>query len=183
MTSQSASSFISEHSKTCSAFAWFLCLLLSVSSMARANARAFLPTVRTSVSFGGINQENTNARPLESNKPIERELKVGESHWYRISLAADQYLYVVVEQCGINVVVALFESDNKKLSEVDTARGKQGSEFLTFIADLLGNYRLEISPAEKNVPAGRYQVQIVALRQPTPDERALEDAQSVRGVA
>ena len=120
---------------------------------------------------------------INLNFSIERELKVGESHWYRISLAADQYLYVVVEQCGINVVVALFESDNKKLSEVDTARGKQGSEFLTFIADLLGNYRLEISPAEKNVPAGRYQVQIVALRQPTPDERALEDAQSVRGVA
>src|SRR5262245_38954917 len=41
------------------------------------------------------------AIPLELGKPIERELAGGQSHAYQITLAAGQYLNVVVEQRGI----------------------------------------------------------------------------------
>lgn len=45
---------------------------------------------------------------LELGKPVERELFGGQSHSYRIVLAAKQYLHVVVDQRGIDVVVALY---------------------------------------------------------------------------
>lgn len=107
---------------------------------------------------------------------MDRELKGGQSHAYRITVTADQFLHVVVEQLGINVVVTVLDPVGRKLTEVDRAKGKQGSESLTFIADAGGIYRLEISPAEKNATTGRYEVQILALRTPTAEDRALEEA-------
>src|SRR5262245_16891409 len=59
------------------------------------------------------------AMPLELGKPIERELAGGQSHAYQITLAAGQYLNVVVEQRGIDVVVTLFGPDDEKVIEVD----------------------------------------------------------------
>jgi hypothetical protein len=46
---------------------------------------------------------------LEPGKPIEREMKGGESHSYVIKLAANQYLQAVIEQKGIDVVVAIYD--------------------------------------------------------------------------
>jgi len=56
---------------------------------------------------------------LEQGKPIERELAGDAAHSYRIALTAGQYLHVVVEQKGIDAVVALFAPDGKKIAEVD----------------------------------------------------------------
>lgn len=83
---------------------------------------------------------------------------------------------MAVSQRGVNVIVAVFDPTGKKLTEVDNTKGKQGSELLTFIADVSGNYRIQISVAEKNAPAGRYEVKVIALRGPTADEGHLEEA-------
>jgi hypothetical protein len=53
---------------------------------------------------------------LALGKPIERNLAGNEAHSYKIVLAANQYLHVVVEQRGIDVVVALFAPDGKKIA-------------------------------------------------------------------
>ncbi len=53
---------------------------------------------------------------LTLGKPIERNLAGNEAHSYKIVLAANQYLHVVVEQRGIDVVVALFAPDGKKIA-------------------------------------------------------------------
>jgi hypothetical protein len=57
---------------------------------------------------------------LEPGKPIERELSGGQSHSYKITMVSGQYLQVVVDQRGIDVAVALFTPDGKKISEVDS---------------------------------------------------------------
>src|SRR5215475_9440611 len=57
--------------------------------------------------------------PLELGKPIERELAGGQSHAYQITLAAGQYLDVVVEQRGIDVVATLSGPDGKQIAEFD----------------------------------------------------------------
>src|SRR5688500_12221421 len=49
-----------------------------------------------------------DAGALQKGKPVERELKGGETHSYRVALAAGQYVHAVVEQKGIDVVVVLF---------------------------------------------------------------------------
>ena len=61
-----------------------------------------------------------DVRPLEPGTPIERELAGGQSHSYQLTLTADQYLLVVVEQRGIDVVVQLLGPDDKQIMEFDS---------------------------------------------------------------
>ena len=62
----------------------------------------------------------TNARPtqqaievtwLEVGKPIEREMKGGESHAYQLNMVAGQYAYFLVKQIALDVVVKLYAPD------------------------------------------------------------------------
>ena len=55
-----------------------------------------------------VAQTAPGATALEPGKPVERELAGGQSHSYSIALTAGQYLHVVVDQRGIDVVVTLF---------------------------------------------------------------------------
>ena len=155
------------------------CLLFLRGDLTRANSRVRFQAIDKSASRA--QQEGVDVRLLELGKPIEREVAGGQSHFYQIALTADQYLRVEVAQRGVNVILELFDPAGMKLTEVDNARGKQGSELLTFIAEVSGNYRIQISVAEKNAPAGRYEVKVIALKVPTADERSLEEARGRSG--
>src|SRR5262245_48427619 len=78
--------------------------------------------------------ESADGPELKLQEKIERELKGGEAHSYRITLVTGQYMRVVVEQKGINVVVTLFAPNGQKLSEVDSPNGNQGPEPVSWIA-------------------------------------------------
>ncbi len=151
----------------------FFCLLFLRDDVAVANRLLHFPGSDKSAKSV---QEEDAPRVLELGKPIERELAGGQSHSYQIVLTADQYLQVEVAQHGVNVLLEMFDPAGRELSEVDSARGKQGSELLTFIAEVSGSYRIQISGAEKNAPSGRYEVKVIALDHPTADDRSLEEA-------
>ncbi len=108
---------------------------------------------------------------LTLGKPIERNLAGNEAHSYKIALAANQYLHVVVEQRGIDIVVALFAPDGKKIAEVDSPNGTQGDEPISIVAETAGNYRLEVRPLEKDAVSERYEVKIEDLREATTKDR------------
>ena len=46
-----------------------------------------------------------DALPLSPNLPRERDLPGGQAHHYQLSLLAEQYIQIEVEQKGIDVVV------------------------------------------------------------------------------
>ncbi|MCI0563011.1 MAG: PPC domain-containing protein, partial [Nitrososphaera sp.] len=92
---------------------------------------------------------------LEPGKPIERELKGGEVHTYQIVLNAGQYLHVVVDQRGIDVVVTLFAPDGKQLTEVDSPNGTQGPEPISEVVEVSGRYQLKVRSLENAVGLGR----------------------------
>jgi len=117
------------------------------------------------------------AVPLEPGKPVERELAGGQTHEYHLQLAAGQYLHVVVDQRGIDVVVTLFGPDGKKLAEVDSPNGTQGPEPVSVIAGASGAYRLKVSALEKTAPAGRYEAKVEELRPATENDRTRMAAQ------
>jgi len=101
---------------------------------------------------------------LEPGKPIERELSGGQSHFYKITMISGQYLQVVVDQRGIDVAVALFAPDGKKISEVDSEHLVEGSETVSAIAEATGAYRIEVRSAEKIAKTGRYEIKVEELR-------------------
>jgi len=102
---------------------------------------------------------------------VERELKGGESHSFRIHIKAGQFFYAVIDQRGIDVVVTLFDQGNQPVIKVDSPNSRQGPEPLLAIAQETGDYRIEVSAPDKNAPAGRYEINIVALRDATPEDK------------
>jgi CHAT domain-containing protein/Tfp pilus assembly protein PilF len=123
-----------------------------------------------------VAQGDKEIRLLESGKPIERELAGGQSHSYQITLTEGQYLNVVVEQRGIDVVVTLRGPDSKKLIEVDSPNGAQGPEPLQWIVEAAGIYRIEVRSLENDAKLGRYEAKIVELRVATSRDRDLAEA-------
>ena len=125
------------------------------------------------------NQVDRDARPLVVGQPIERELEGGQSHSYRITVAAGQYLNAVVDQRGIDVVVTLFGPDGKQLIEIDSPNGKRGPEPVSWIVETGGDYQLAVRSLEKDAARGRYELRIVELRTAIEQDRALVEARKL----
>src|SRR5262249_37218505 len=116
---------------------------------------------------------------LEPGKPIERELSGGQSHSYKITMVSGQYLQVVVDQRGIDVAVALFAPDGKKIAEVDSEHQVEGSETVLAIAEAPGAYLIEARSAEKTAKAGRYEIKVEELRAATTEDKYRVGAESL----
>jgi len=105
---------------------------------------------------------------IAADGPITRELSGGQSHRYRLTLAAGQYLQVSVDQRGCDVAVALFGQDGALLAEADFDSGLRGQEILSWITKAACDCKLEIRSKSKT--AGRYILKTEALREATPQD-------------
>src|SRR5215510_3802363 len=101
------------------------------------------PTAQASASERGAAQSAQESISLEPGKPVERELSGGQSHSYKITMASGQYSHIVVEQRGIDVAVALFTPDGKKIREANSDQTTVGAEAISLIAGTAGSYRIE----------------------------------------
>src|SRR5262249_2630985 len=126
-----------------------------------------------------ILQNDKNLGRLEPGKPLERELAGGQVHSYQLTLAADQYLRLVVDQRGIDVVVKLFGPDEKELLEVDSPTGTQGPETMAIVTKSSGDYRVEVGSLEKDAQPGRYEIQLVEIRVATERDKTRMAAQNL----
>src|SRR5262249_17297157 len=115
-------------------------------------------------------------KTLEPGKPIRRELSGGQRRGYEIKLNADQFLKVVVEQNGIDVVAQLSGPDGKQILEFDSESRPQGKEEIPFVAEATGAFLLTVSPRLNRAPAGGYEIRIEESHVATDADRALHDA-------
>lgn len=107
---------------------------------------------------------------LELGKPVQRELKGGETDIYTIKVKKGQFLRVVTEQKGIDVVVTLVGPDDKKILEADTSNGAWGPEPASLIVDASGVYVIRIGSTDTNVAPGKYEVKVTDRRKPLPSD-------------
>src|SRR6266508_1201029 len=161
-----------------------LALLLCLFPLVEWVARAFAPSPRLFAKGGAgptpIVQGEKDVRPLEPGKPIERELAGGQSHAYQITLSAGQFMKVIVEQRGIDVVVGLLGPDAKQIMEFDSEIRSQGQETVWQVAEVAGSYRLNVKANHKGAPAGGYEIRMVELRAATEKDRVLQEARKLQ---
>jgi CHAT domain-containing protein/tetratricopeptide (TPR) repeat protein len=124
-----------------------------------------------------FHQGDGQTRQLERGKPIEQELSGGQSHSYQITMTSGEFLYVVVNQRGIDVVVALFAPDGERRREADS-HGTSGSETVSAIAGAAGTYRIEVRAFQKEARPGRYQINLEELKAATEEDKYRVAAES-----
>jgi CHAT domain-containing protein/tetratricopeptide (TPR) repeat protein len=111
--------------------------------------------------------------PIGPGQSLERTLKGGEAHSFTIHVAAGQFLYVLVEQKGIDVAVALFGPGGEVVWKVDSPNANHGPEPLISIVDQSGDYRIEVSAPGNNTSVGGYEIRVAALRDATSTDKEL----------
>lgn len=122
-------------------------------------------------SLSNFAQFDREARELKKGESIKEKLSGGQSHYYRLPLAKNQYLQLVVNQEAIDVVVVFLAPDGSKLDEVDSFNGANGPEPLSIITPASGEYRLQVRSDNKSAPSGQYTIDIEELRAATERDR------------
>jgi hypothetical protein len=125
---------------------------------------------------------------LQPGVPIERTITKGQTHSFTVNMEQDQFLQLVVEQRGIDVVVRVFSPAGKSLGEFDTPNGDQGPENVSLAALTPGVYRIDVTPLDEadSPRPGRYEIKILELRHATEQELQAgknHDALKARGIA
>ncbi len=128
-------------------------------------------------------QPSQDVRELAQGAPIEREIAGGETHAYRIRLAARQFVRISVSQRDVDVAVRVLSTDGRTVAEVNGP----GSLKVSFVTESMGNYGLEVRARKKDAARGRYELSIEELRAATPQdesgiaaERALAEGDRLR---
>jgi len=95
---------------------------------------------------------------LQFREPIERSLAAGEVHTYRLSLNAGQFVFVAVEQRGIDVVVTARNPSGNGTARFDSPSGAEGLEPVALYTEEAGDYSIEIQPLDGDAEPGRYTI-------------------------
>jgi CHAT domain-containing protein/Tfp pilus assembly protein PilF len=127
----------------------------------------------------GAAQGDSQTQQLEPGKSIERELTGGQLHSYRITMTAGQYLQLVVDQRGIDVVVVVAAPSGQKMIEVDSPNGTAGPEIVEAVAEATGTYGIEVRSLEKAAQPGRYEISLKELREATAEDKYRFTAESI----
>jgi CHAT domain-containing protein len=111
------------------------------------------------------------ASPLDSSTRLVRTMKGGDAHTYEVSLAAGQFLWVIVDQRSLDVGVTAVDPQGKQIAFIDYPNGPFGPEPLAIIAEQAGTYAVRVAPTTAAAPEGTYEIHVEALRPATDTDR------------
>ena len=106
----------------------------------------------------------SDVRVLDAGKPAERVIAHGETHSYLLPLKSGELVHIVVLQRSVNVAAALVGPDGKRIIESDLPQSAQEAEWITYVADASGEYRIEIRAVESMAPPGHYEIALEERR-------------------
>ena len=120
--------------------------------------------------------DEQEVRSLEPGRPIKRWLAHRQQHAYQIELKAAQFLKVIVEQQGLDVLVQVSGPPGRQSLEFDSESLPGAPESVSLTAEAAGVYQLTVRPALTELTAGSYEIRVEELRSATEDDRALHEA-------
>lgn len=138
--------------------------------------------------FQSPNAAQVQPTVLVLGTPIEKTLAAGQVHQFQVNMEQDQYVQLVVEQHGIDIVVRVYSPTGRSLGEFDSPNSTEGPEDVSFGANTAGVYTVALASLEQGptVKAGRYELRIVELRHGTEQELSAsrtQDELKARGLS
>ena len=104
-------------------------------------------------------QATQEAKKLESGQRVEREIAGGESHQFQMTLAAGQFMRLIVQQKGIDIAVRLIAPDGTPPIEAEFT-GPFGLESLCQEVAVAGDYGIVIRTVAATAPKGAYEAKL-----------------------
>lgn len=117
----------------------------------------------------GIRAQEPASR-LALREPRAESLPAGATRRWAVELEGDELALVEVRQRGSDVVVRLLDPGGAETARVDGPTGDWGVERVAWIAGRGGTWTLDLE-AEAAGPSGGYEVEWVARRPPTREDR------------
>src|ERR1700730_17375268 len=93
---------------------------------------------------------------LQPGQRIQRELSANGAHTYRVSLIADRYVELRVEQLGIELSVRVANPDRRELLATSNPTGPRETRTLSFVTTASGDFDVRIAPAAQHAATGEY---------------------------
>ncbi|HEY6803976.1 MAG TPA: CHAT domain-containing protein [Pyrinomonadaceae bacterium] len=109
---------------------------------------------------------DTDAHQLNPGEVINRPFHAGETHVFQVTLAAEQYMHITVNQVGIDVIVKLFDPNKVLLIQRDSPNSKFGPEKVSTVAQLGGTHYVVVCSGDKE-PPGTYELRLEGPRAAT----------------
>jgi len=100
----------------------------------------------------------------------EAEIGAGETHAFGLELEAGDYVDLIADQQGVDLVVRLIDPAGREVIAIDSPNGRHGPERLEIVAEMTGRYRLELVTQRFGNSVGRYRLRIEARRAATGDD-------------
>ncbi len=104
------------------------------------------------------------AQILERGRPIEGNLKGGESRSYQLPATTGQFFAVTVHPNGLPLKVRLLAPSGAEIATVVNAAAEQRDLPVSHIARETGTYHLELVPTDSDAPARTYVLNLTELR-------------------
>src|SRR5262245_24961542 len=108
-----------------------------------------------------LSQAVVEPRTLILGQPVEDRMDSGQSHEYRVAVAAGEFIRIEIEQRGVDIAVKLIGPRANQLLEVDSPGGPYGPECVSWIAEEAGDYRVIVSTVGKPWPPKEYWATLV----------------------
>lgn len=131
--------------------------------------------------------EVESVRGLAYGATLRWPLGGGEKHVYAVSASAGQYLRVVVEQQGIDVVLSMLAADGGVVIKADNSNGTRGSESVSLVSTGEETFRFKVEAREPRAKTASYSIRVAEQRVATAAdagritaERALAAGESLR---
>ena len=107
---------------------------------------------------------------LQTGVSIEKTLSDKQMHSYVVAVEKDQFIQLTVEQRNVDIVVRVFLPDGTMLAEFDSPTGSEGVEYVEFVAESSGKYRVELSQLPDTEGTGQYGIKVEEVRTATDQE-------------
>jgi CHAT domain-containing protein/Tfp pilus assembly protein PilF len=167
---------------------WLTLLLALV--LAAVTVAAFASEINsTTIQPRDVRTSFQEGRVLAPGDIVQRHVDAGVTHTYELTLPAQQFSRIIVNQKGLDVVLEVYLPDQKLYRRIDSPNGVYGPEIVSLVAKFATTYLVKIHAGGKLL-AGDYELRVEALRQASESEemrvtaeRLFSEAQGLRSGA
>ena len=103
---------------------------------------------------------------LSTAEPLQRHIARGEEHRFQLALTGGTAVDIVVEQRGIDVVVAVRDVDGKPIGDFQDEIRRDGNGDRRDRRPTTGTYTIAIKPADSAVTPGDYVIHVTPPETP-----------------